>query len=404
VTVAYLTDVEGMWDRLATFAEGNRALRLDGDRLILADGATFVFGGDAIDRGPWSRRVVRTLLDAKARYGERVVLLAGNRDINKIRLARELHGHPPEKAPPELRERLPELLRWIFEHTMGARGAFEFRREELVAEGRAASDDDVVQSYLDEVAPGGTARRYLAQCTLAFRRGRSLFVHGGLTEESLGTVPGDARIDGVDAWCAKLNAWYRAQLAAFEAHALDDDGRPTWTPLVAYQAPAPGSRTNQKSVVYGRNADGDNNPLLPVARVIEACAAEGIHRVLVGHTPNGDSPSVLRDPARRFELIIADNSYSRLADGSRVIVEDDAVEVSGRTQLDDGRRGEITFTLAHDDATSMIGLRARDGGWLVKGRFTEGDYLLFRYLPGYKIEQIAASESDLRAKALSTPY
>ncbi len=405
MTVAYLTDVEGMWERLASFARDNRALALDADDgLVLADGATFVFGGDAVDRGPSSRRIVRLLLDAKARYGDRVVLLAGNRDINKIRLVRELAGHPPERTPAEVRGRLPDLLRWIFENTMGARGAFEFRRQELAAEGKPAGDDDVVQSYLDEVAPGGTARRYLAHCQLAFRKGRTLFVHGGVTEESLGTVPGvEARAAGVDAWAARLNAWYRDQLAAFEANELEG-GRPAWTPLVAYQAPQPGKRTNQRSVVYGRNADADNNPQLPCAAVVDACAAEGIHRILVGHTPNGDSPSVLRDPARLFELIIADNSYSRLPHGSRVLIDEDAVEIAAHTQLDDGQAYQVAFRLAHGDPDSPLGLRTRDGGWLVKARLTTGDYVLFRYLPGYKVEQIAVSEVDLRARTLAAPY
>ena len=45
-----------------------------------------MFGGDAIDRGPGGRRIVRTLLAARRRYGDRVILLAGNRDINKLRL------------------------------------------------------------------------------------------------------------------------------------------------------------------------------------------------------------------------------------------------------------------------------------------------------------------------------
>ena len=63
--IAYLTDVEGMWTRLASFALGNPLVRFDGDRLVVSDGAIFVFGGDAIDRGPDSRRVVATLLEAK---------------------------------------------------------------------------------------------------------------------------------------------------------------------------------------------------------------------------------------------------------------------------------------------------------------------------------------------------
>ena len=107
--LAYLTDVEGRWDKLTSFAKGNPVVRLRADAIELADSATFVFGGDAIDRGPHGRRLVRTLLAAKQRYGDRVILIAGNRDLNKLRLRREL-----EVAGPRA-----ELLRTIFRQTMG---------------------------------------------------------------------------------------------------------------------------------------------------------------------------------------------------------------------------------------------------------------------------------------------
>src|SRR5262245_6980421 len=99
---AYLTDVEGLWDKIEDFERDNPCVALQDGRLVLADGVTFVFGGDAIDRGPWSRRIVSTLMQAKREYGERVVLLAGNRDINKMRLVRELAGHPPARTPREI--------------------------------------------------------------------------------------------------------------------------------------------------------------------------------------------------------------------------------------------------------------------------------------------------------------
>ena len=160
--IAYLTDVEGRWDKLASFADRNPLVQLAGDRLRLSDGATFVFGGDAIDRGPAGRRIVDTLLAARREYGERVVLLAGNRDINKLRLRRELDGAPPARTPPALREGpRGELLRWIFGNTMGAGEAFDHRATELASErpGHSITDEDVVQSYRGRGNPGCCGRR-----------------------------------------------------------------------------------------------------------------------------------------------------------------------------------------------------------------------------------------------------
>jgi hypothetical protein len=120
----WFTDTEGRWDKLADALAGAPGVSLAGDRIDLADDVVLVFGGDAVDRGPAGRRVVRALLDAQRRHGpERMVLLAGNRDLNKLRLRRELSGSPHPRAPAEVVGHAPSLLRWIFSSTMGAGGA-----------------------------------------------------------------------------------------------------------------------------------------------------------------------------------------------------------------------------------------------------------------------------------------
>ncbi len=393
--LAYLTDVEGQWEKLRTFCAGNRLVALAGDDLVLAGGATFVFGGDAIDRGPHDRRIIACLTRAKRRYADRVVLLAGNRDINKLRLARELRGHPPARAPRGL-EGGP-LLRWILASTMGAKEAFEHRRTEL----GGADDDAVVTSYLDDTAANGPLTEYLGLCELAHRRGATLFVHGGVGEESLGAVPGAAaRTADVDAWAARLNAWYTAQIAAFVAGACEPDGTPSWEAVIAYQAPRPGLRENPGSVVYGRLADENNDPHLPPPGVVERLRAAGVRRLVVGHTPSGDTPSILRDPARGFELIMADNSYSRVTSGSRVLLDDDAAHVSGRAVLDDGTGIEVAFTLARGGDVSPVGLRERAEGYLLKAPLPGGEVLGFRYRPGYRYEQRALAAPG----AAAPPY
>ena len=60
MAVAFVTDIEGMWDKLVDFAAGNPLLSLDvvTGALTVAPGARFVFGGDAVDRGPWGRRSI----------------------------------------------------------------------------------------------------------------------------------------------------------------------------------------------------------------------------------------------------------------------------------------------------------------------------------------------------------
>lgn len=397
-SVAYLTDIEGMWSKVESFANGNPLVRLDGETLAVAEGALFVFGGDAVDRGPHSRRIIRSLLDVKRRQPSQVVLLAGNRDLNKLRLRRELHGHPPQRMPEDVRSRpLPDQLRWIFSHTMGAGFAFEHRRTEL----NGATDDDVVQSFMDDVADGGAHLEYLKRCQLGFRHGATLFVHGGVTDESFLAVPGGRRTESVEAWLAALNGWFAQQMTAVLEDRLDADGKPAWSALMAYQAPLPGTRLNQTSVVYGRTADPDNNPLLPPRAVREQLNREGIRRLVVGHTPNGDSPSLLRAPG--FEQVIADNSHARGPEGACVLLDDEQTKVDAVTVLDDGSRHRVRFSLRLDDEATPIGRRLRRTGELLKGQLESGALLGFRYLPGYRCEQRAVALRELDGEQLDIP-
>ena len=91
---AYLTDVEGNLDYLERFVAVSTVLAwTDESKTRLRfqrDDAVFVFGGDTQDKGIGDVRCVRLLLALKEDFPERVVLLIGNRDCNKLRLTSEL--------------------------------------------------------------------------------------------------------------------------------------------------------------------------------------------------------------------------------------------------------------------------------------------------------------------------
>jgi hypothetical protein len=399
--VAYVTDIEGQWERLEGFVARTDGVRLEGTSLVLADGWTLVFGGDAIDRGPWSRRVVRTLLEARRRYGARVVLIGGNRDLNKTRLVRELCGHPPARAPAELHGDRAALLKFIFQHTMGASEAFRHRAAELAAEGLPSGDAAVVDSLLADLGPGGDLAAYLAEVQLAYRHGETLFLHGGLTEESLGHVPGQASVADVDGWIDALNRFCAEQVARFLERDRAGAAPPSWQGIIAYQAPAPGQPTNPASVVYGRLSDALNNPSLPPRAVVSRLAAAGVRRLVLGHTPSGDTPAVLRTEG--FELVIADNSRGRVATGSGVTIDGPRLEVRAEAVLDGGERVEVAFARRLDDDGGP-GLRAREDGRLVKGPTTDGRVTLYRGRPGHVLEQLAVAPDDPRLAGLEEPW
>ncbi|MDP2342434.1 MAG: metallophosphoesterase [Deltaproteobacteria bacterium] len=400
--VAYLTDVEGSWNKLRTFVDLTPGVSFQTDdtgteRIIVDDGTAFVFGGDAVDRGPWSRRVLQALLDVKDRYPDRVVLLAGNRDINKLRLPRELQGAVPKKATPEIaalaKDKKPELLRWIFANTMGAAPAFEHRRTELRANTQPAGDDDVVRSILTDVLPpGGLHFRYLQRCQLAFRLGKTLYVHGGVAIESLGKVPGEPESDDVDGWIFSLNNFYREQVALFGEQPIIIDAEPRWLPLILYQAPIKGLGRNPASVVYGRfGSDAWNNPRLPSRETLAWLQQRGVARVVVGHTPCGDLPAILR--GGDVEIVCADNSRGRLDVGNSLLIDDDRILLDARTTLDDGSERRVHFALGLDEPTD-IG-RVTADGHLIKGFVDDDRVLLFRFDEGFVMRQPEVRRSDL---------
>ena len=254
--IAYFTDVEGDWEYFQRYVELAEALSWTADRetLCLSEGWRFCFGGDAVDKAPGSVRCVRALVQLKKAYPDRVVLLLGNRDVNKMRLTSELAA--PELASlavpapfwvPEARRVAPlqyvkgvaaaaegvsadkvtermirkhntraHRLRWILKDTMGANGEFDRRRSELaLLSGNPSSqitDEQVVGSYLEGVGEcsgtgaGDWMRQLLELGQLAWLHRNTLFVHGGVVsckydasapngvreESCIGHVPGRA--------------------------------------------------------------------------------------------------------------------------------------------------------------------------------------------------------------------
>ena len=92
IEVGYVTDVEGNLEYFDRWVARSGVLQYDaaGELELTAPNAYFVFGGDGVDRGGGSSRLLKRLVDVKRRSPDRVFLLVGNRDLNKLRLTSEL--------------------------------------------------------------------------------------------------------------------------------------------------------------------------------------------------------------------------------------------------------------------------------------------------------------------------
>ena len=225
--VGVCTDVEGNGRYFERFVEISKVLSRSPEtgELQLAPEAAFVFNGDAVDKGSHDARFVNELVDLADRYPGRVTIILGNRDLNKMRLAQELHpehiarvplkDHPgvywtkgkSEKgiadslavtpgittnAMGEVENTVANRVRWILAHTMGAATTFELRRREMEECGLVPSSDDAVaQSFVDSVKANGFMTRLLKRGQLVKVIGNTLFLHGGLDESVVGWVPGD---------------------------------------------------------------------------------------------------------------------------------------------------------------------------------------------------------------------
>ncbi len=90
----FLTDVEGNYEYFESYVAISKILEWeDKDKDILRfkdENCYFVFGGDSQDKGTGDIRFVKAMNALKDRYPNRVFLIIGNRDANKLRLATEL--------------------------------------------------------------------------------------------------------------------------------------------------------------------------------------------------------------------------------------------------------------------------------------------------------------------------
>jgi hypothetical protein len=96
----FMTDVEGHWEFFNKQVTESSVLSWDSDgSLTLVDNGYFVHGGDAVDKGPGDIRVLRAMVELKEKYPDRVILILGNRDVNKLRIVSELHPDHLGKNP-----------------------------------------------------------------------------------------------------------------------------------------------------------------------------------------------------------------------------------------------------------------------------------------------------------------
>ena len=456
-TITYVTDLEGDIDLWHRYVEASEVLRRveDGNIELLGDDTHFVYGGDVVDHKPGDLRILEDLVALKKLYPDRVHLICGNRDVNKLRLAAELSaahrdawplskhpgvywyqaGAPAKKlSEEELAADTPELrLKWILQATMGAASAFEARRQELSirAGGSSIDDDMVVKSFVEYAQPGGLLFEYLKHSRLAVILGCTLFLHAGLPRNADDWIPGwipawkadEPAKQGLPLleWIEELEALREAALQQCEAATPGAiDIADAWSMQGGYVHEHPGCALiqysmrdmpggqRQASVVYnGWLGDDDYLPIQPDDATLKWLCESGVARIVSGHLPHGDSPLIHR-VAMDVTVITADITYAHEVTWAG---DDNTDQTSNKAVCEvllgpNSREGKIhgcldngtPFEARLDD--DVVG-RITTDGWRVKGR-ASGKLLLSRNKK-WKFQNRLADESEVEFVTLPLP-
>lgn len=348
MNIKYITDLEGDIEYFKKLVNGNvLAWNNEGKLDFTDDNSHLVFGGDVCDRGQ-DIGLLELLLDLKTRHPDRVHLIIGNRDANKVRFINELPHNPNESLTnspedvdptPYVRDRQKDSyqaylngqcdspilrLKWILEKTMGAPNAFSLRKAELQTKNpsKTIQDEDVYLSFVESVQTNGLMLRYLKEAEVATIIGDQLYVHGSVTPQNMGQVPVGTdgttiMVDDAKAWVNGINNWKNTQL---EAIINSQEASHTYrkvsiiTPFIDYFS-GPGSRFTGLTPAVGHMSYARSGTPQPIDQKVATWLIQSnIHMVLVGHNPHGGNPLVIKgtqsDADTKVVLVSADTSYS----------------------------------------------------------------------------------------------
>lgn len=432
--IIYMTDFEGDASSFDSLVEhGKIKIDKNGKPVIVDPKTEIVFGGDLPDRRPDSIRLVEMMSALKEKYPERVTLIWGNREMNKLGLINDIEGlrsgsHPEYRAHllSEIekgegkrlsRKRKDELIKkyntpsrqaswWL--SNQGAGDALKFHQEELSKKlGKNISIDEAAKDYIERMMPpDGTFFKYLRQGQIAAIKEGTFFVHGGLNQSNILRVPGDSKTyPNHQEWVSALNSWGDSQLEEVERlHRSGNSskvsklnlfryGDAKWDPTVGKWGAVIAS---DQSVIYPIRSKNDGNLRLPDEATVRSLRQSGISQLVLGHTPAGNVavPLTTNDG---FTTLMADTSFSP-QDQTKKFIEISPGGIRAEGLLADGT--EILMETGKS-GDPLIG-KVVDGHTIV-GKRKDGSYALYRYAPGYKIEEKFLTRAEVLALKPQAP-
>lgn len=366
-----IPDIEGSWKKLSSFLKKSQLIKLKKSELnktfITANYddfeftsrlGTVVFLGDAVDNGPDNLKILQFFLHLKIPNKNKIILIAGNRDINKLRLLYELDStytkdHSRFETFKDYYKEdynLFDRIQLLFKNTMGIgiSPIQDLNKDDDVfnsglylycKEGCKNSNDECAQYIKDFMSfPNsfeitnesikeykGIMFKYLLQTDLIYydQLTHTLCTHGYINDTNFLYMPKyndtdklihlDKKISTVQYWCFQLNKWYIDILNAVKNSssnllALQDIVKPILAYAEGMYDKKPTGLTNNNSITVARPYRiidkniklFEQNELNSIKTVLEN---DQVTNIVVGHSPVQHLPIMYYQPSKTNNVL-----------------------------------------------------------------------------------------------------
>jgi hypothetical protein len=409
--IEVMPDVEGCWNKVISFISKSRIFTIGSNfgpenfkQIKMRSNSKFVCLGDTIDNGPNNLAILRFLKFLKEKYGNQVVFIIGNRDLNKIRLKFEIMNYKPRinlsrlvpgnnQPPVDYGTQTPvERLQWLLKNTFGAPNTFDFIKNEI----KATDDNAVVDKYLEileDIGHGdkGLLTYYLMNGKLIYydKKTKSLFTHGGINCKNFEK----SNAKSISDWVYILNNWYLDKLNRAYSIKNEEDIEE----LLLYQDERDYIKDDNKGAIYSVilsrpwKTPPISNPDIGLGTSIieEGCfdkIAKDVKFIFVGHTPVGQMPVMMRVNKDNKEIIyiFCDTTFAgrvgniKLVKGN-VIIDAQYNKKQSLTPKDICTKVELSdlIDVTYSSEDPNIGLTKEDGLVIAK---INGSYALGKWI------------------------
>ncbi len=392
---------------------------LDGVMRFRDADSSFLFMGDLGDRGPAALKTAREMLSLHESSPGRVAFIWGNRDLGKLAIHNDLPelkalgGQPGKLYREWLEKKLPEgggdikklntdanqVQFWLEQHS--APQALEFHRQGLEAEsGKSVDLDEAARDYVQSWKPGGVFFEFLKAGSFAappeLMGDSHMAFHGGAARENITSIPGEADLPG------NLNDVIHGQFALgkrliAEAESDINNGKQVKSMLLSlgdskWMASAGINAARAESFIYSERNTEDGNLRGHETEVAQAMQKVGKQTELVGHTPIGPVPEMRLSPEGTAK-VYTDTSMAH--DGSQAMLARKGDLTISVGRVGDQETGQVVFFAHKPGADTQFGKITADGFGVV-GMTLDGNFLLSKYEPGFKLAQKTVSPQQLK--------